>query len=139
MIVLACDDLGRCIVRRATRGLQEFFVHLQSGHTKISNLDVLVKIKQQVLWLQVAMADVELMQVSNAVDDLFEIVDSLVLQQSAALDQVVKKLTSLDVLKNQIEIVLVFPHVVEAHDVGVGDQLHDDNLALNAVRKLCGI
>ena len=65
MIMLASDHL-RCGVARATTCcLQGLPGAISIGQTKVDYFDVVVVIHEQVLWLQITMADTKLVKILN--------------------------------------------------------------------------
>lgn len=61
-------------------------------------------INEQVLWFEVAMDDVEFVEVLNAGENLLEESTSILLFKAGALNDVVKELTARGVLHYQIEL-----------------------------------
>jgi hypothetical protein len=55
-------------MRTAARGLEELVDLLERGHPKVGYLDVAFLVEEQVLGLEVAVADVEAMAVVDARD-----------------------------------------------------------------------
>lgn len=62
------DNLWTGVVRATAAGLQKLVCALQCCHAKVCNLDVALFVEQKVLWLQIAMADVETMTVVDTKD-----------------------------------------------------------------------
>ena len=79
------------------------------------------------------MNDGECMGVVKSVDDLLEVSQSLNRWKASSIDEKVEELPAFDVLEDEIKFGGRLPHIVEAHDVGVVDELHDDDLALDSV------
>ena len=82
--------------------LEQLPASFKSGHPKVSNLDVLFSIKEQVLWLEVAMADVEAMAVVETRDNLLEVVQRFVGVQPTARDEIVEQLAAFGVLHDEV-------------------------------------
>lgn len=138
---------------------------MPSGHAEVGHLDVALGVEQEVLRLEVAMADVESVAVIDRVDDLLEVVHRLGFLQPATRDEVVEELAARNVLHDEVaneqrsvsrkssaprtyrgsrmqidsQFAVRFPNVVQVHDVWVIDQLHDDNLALDSLQDLLGL
>lgn len=89
-------------MRAAATGLEQPVAGLQGGHAKVGNLDVLLSVKQQILWLEIPMTDVEAVAVVYAGYDLLEVPRRLVRRQSALRHQVVEQLATLDVLEDEV-------------------------------------
>lgn len=73
------DNLRTSIMRTPTTRLQQPLAGLPSSHPKIRHLDILLFIQQQILRLEIPMADVEAMAVVDRVDDLLEVVEGFIL------------------------------------------------------------
>ena len=78
------------------------------------------------------------MAVAQGGEDLAQVAHGLVLREVPGLDEVVEELAALDVLEHEVELAAVLPDVVELDDVGMLDQLHDDDLAFDAEGHLLG-
>ena len=129
----AANDLGRGVVRGATRGAEHVVLPLPDGHAEVSHLDVAVAVEEKVLRLKVAVGDVETVAVVDGGDDLLKVAEGFGGGQAALLTEVLEELPAFDVLEDEVKFGGRLPHVVEAHDVGVFDELHDDDLALDSV------
>ena len=86
---------------RAAAGLEQPSVGLESSHAKVGNLDVAVRVQEQVLWLQVAVANVEAVTVVYAGNDLAKIPAGLVWVEATLRDEVIKQLAALDILEDE--------------------------------------
>ena len=71
------NNLWRRVMRTSTARLEHPLSRFPSSHSKVGDLDVLVTVQQQVLRLEIAVADVESVAVVHGVDDLLEIVKGL--------------------------------------------------------------
>lgn len=125
---------------------------LQYSHTEIDNLDIAVAVQKDVLRLQVSMADIETVTVGQSSEDLAKEANGFVLWELAVRRDMVEQLATIDVFEDNIpgsmsaiagirtlsaenlQLSTVFPHIKQADDIGMFDQLHDDDLALNAKR-----
>ena len=137
VVALATHDLGARVVGAAAAGLEHLLRRLQGGHAKVGDLDHLARaVEQQVLGLQVAVADAEPVAIVHAKDHLAEVVACLVRTEAPPGDEVVKQLAAGDVLHHQVQLLARLVHVPEAEQVRVLDELHDHNLALDPERKL---
>ena len=74
------------------------------------------------------MGYIEPMTIVDSGYDLLEIFQSLGRRQPALGAEVVEQFASFDVFEDEIQLCRCFPYVIEAHDVWVIDELHDDYL-----------
>lgn len=91
-------------MRTSTTRLQQLFPSLPGRHSEIRDLDVLVRVEEKVLRLEISMADVESMAVVDGVDDLLEVVESLLGRESTSRNQVVEKFSSGNVFHDQVAV-----------------------------------
>ena len=84
------------------------------------------------------MGDAEAMAIIHCSDDLLEARQRLGRREPSARAEVVEQLSALDVLEDEVELGRGLPDVVETHDVGVFDELHDDDFALDAEEHVFG-
>ena len=92
MVTFAGDHLGSCVAGGATGCLERLAILVHVRESKIHNLDVVLVIKQQVLRLQIPMADLDLVDVLDAGDDLLDEPASFLLLETLTLDNVVEEL-----------------------------------------------
>lgn len=117
---------------------------LESGHAKICELDVTIFVEQDVLRLEVSMADVVSMAVRKTRNDLAKQADSFFLGQSSPAGDIVEEFSPRNIFKDEISVILhqpesgssgltvlqfppIFPHIVQADDIWMIDELHDDD------------
>jgi len=91
-------------MRTSTTRLEQLLSRLPGCHPEISDLDVLVRVEEKVLRLEISMADVEAMAVIDGVDDLLEVVESFLRRESTSRNQVVEKFSSGDVFHDQVAV-----------------------------------
>jgi hypothetical protein len=102
IIRLSCHDFRRCVMRAAARSLQHALVCLPCRHTKVCDLDILVLVEQQVLGLQIAVADIESVAIIDGEDDLLKVVQGLAWWQAASPYKVVEQLATRNVLDDEV-------------------------------------
>ena len=74
------------------------------GEAEIHNLNVVLVIKQQVLRLEVSMADLDLVDIFDARDDLLDEPTALLLLEALSLDDVVKQLSAGSILHDEEQL-----------------------------------
>lgn len=136
-------DLWTRVVWAAAGGLQHAASWLQGSHPKVGYLNVILLVQQQILRLQVAMAETQnksnidwssgrgafnrdlpnRMRVAEIQggDDLPEELARLLRRQSTLLHQVIEELSAGYMLQYQIQILLVLVHIAQAKDVWMID------------------
>ena len=70
---MASDHLGSGIARAATRGFQSAALFVKVAETKIHNFQRLIVVDEQVLRLEVPVANAQLVNIGDARDELLEI------------------------------------------------------------------
>ena len=91
MVPLAGNHFRRGVARTATRGFQSVFLVLVGiRKPKIHDLDVHVFIKEQVLWFQIPMTDLDLVEILNACEYLVKESAGFPVLQPALFDDVVE-------------------------------------------------
>lgn len=68
---------------------------------KINQLQIVLVVEQQILWLEISVNDAQLVQVLDRALDLLEELARLLLGQLLLLDDVVEELASRDILHDQ--------------------------------------
>lgn len=66
VVALACDHLGCCVAGAATGCLERLTRFVRVAESKIDDFDVHVVVEEQVLWFEIAMHDIEFVQVLYA-------------------------------------------------------------------------
>lgn len=64
-------------------GLEPFVRRLESRHSKIHNLDVVIPVQQDILRFQISMTDIEPMTIRQAGDELPEYADSFCFREKS--------------------------------------------------------
>ena len=75
---------------------------LECRHAEVRNSDVQVLSQEDILWLQIAVADVKLVTVPNRAQHLSEVLHCLYFCQAAICDNVIEELASVCVLEDKI-------------------------------------
>ena len=132
------DDFGRGVVGRPAGGLEQLVLGLEGGHAEVGDFDVVLVVEEQVFWLEVPVDNAQGVAVGYTDDDLAEVGDGLGLGQRSALYEQVEQLALLGVLEDHVQVVIGLPDIVETQHIRMIEQLHDDNLALDAVGERIG-
>ena len=123
-------DLRRCVVRRPAGRLCDIRLH-KSRESEVRDFDVEVLVEQNILWLQVAVADAERVEIFEAVNNLAEEPRGLLVRQAPVLNEVVEELAVRRVLEHDVEITRALEDVDQLEKVGVVDEPHERNFALD--------
>ena len=91
-VQLPADDFGSGVVWRSARSLKEVTVGHDVAEAEVGNLDVQVRVEEQVFWLQIAMHDLVAMAVFDGADDLLEKPPSRVFGDLAVADEKIEQL-----------------------------------------------
>ena len=154
VVRLEGNDLRCGVVRAAARSAQEPAARLQCSHAEVDQLDLeATSVQKDVLGFQVAVVDVDAMAIEQGGNDLSEQIHDFDLFQPSALLDIMKKLSSFDMLHDQVstgvsnsalirrmkgrrssQFVMILPDVIQAHDISMLEQLHDDYLSLKPER-----
>jgi hypothetical protein len=97
-VAVAVDDLWTGIVRRAAGCFEKIGMGIPCRHAKVSNLNVVVAVNEDVLWLEIPMSNGAAVKVVDREHDLLEVVDNLRERERAVLNYIVKELATLDIL-----------------------------------------
>ncbi len=125
------DDLGRRVVRAPAGRFEEVVVPHQRGETKVRDLDLVVGIEEQVLRLEVPVADEASVAVVQARNDLLEEGEGLAGREPSLTHKVIEELSSLNVLQNKEKGLGGLKDIEEAENIGVIDHFEDGDLSLN--------
>lgn len=98
------NDLRTSVMRTSTARLEQLLSSLPGSHSEIGDLDVLVRVEEKVLGLEISMADVESMAVVDSFDDLLEVVESLLRRESTSRDEVVEEFSSGNVFHDEVAV-----------------------------------
>lgn len=130
MVAFAGDHFGRGVARASTRSLQcVTLLFVSVAQAEVDNLDVHILVEKQVLRLQVAMANLDLVEVLDASEDLVEEPARFAILQSSLLDDVLEKFASAGILHYQEELFGRFDDFIQLHDVRVSNDFQNVNLS----------
>eukprot|EP00760_Papus_ankaliazontas_P023561 PhM_4_TR2067/c4_g1_i1/m.99921 len=135
IVALLLEDLGGDVVGCAADGLEQRAVALgtaalEVGESEITDLEVVIAVKQEVLGLEVAVGDALLVAVVRAEHELLEELPRRGLVEPLRGDNAVEELAAGDELKHKVDVVGRLQHLPELDDVLVLQHLHDGDLAL---------
>jgi hypothetical protein len=133
VVPITQQNLGGNIVGRPTRGLQPCVRLEHVGQAKVGNLDdeaaSLVARQQHILCLQVPMRHALLVQVHQSLQQLLNNTRRLRLSQPAIRNNLVKQLTTSNVLDDQVDALLILKGTLQVENVRVVQLLHNLQLA----------
>ena len=120
-------------MRAATRGAKELSRRaiVPGRHAKISDFYVGFVVDENVFKLEVAVGNIVTVAIIDCADDLLKVSNSFGGRSTAFAAEVIEELSALDVFEDQVKAGGRFPDVVEFHDVGVVNELHNDNFAFH--------
>jgi len=101
VVAFSSDHFGRCIAWTATSCFQCLTWRVCIAQTKVNDLDVVLIVKKQILWLEIAVADSTFVNVLYARDDLLKKLAGFLLLESFSLNYVLKQFTSRGVFHYQ--------------------------------------
>ena len=133
MVVLSGDHLGRSVAGAAASCLQSLALPVGIGETEVDDFDVVVVVHEQVLGLQITMANAQFVQVLDARDKLEQELGGLLLSNPLAIDDVLKQLAASRILHDQIELFLSFNYFIELHDHGMPNNLQNFDFSCNSI------
>mmetsp|Transcript_67453 Transcript_67453/g.146974 ORF Transcript_67453/g.146974 Transcript_67453/m.146974 type:complete len:230 (-) Transcript_67453:306-995(-) len=141
LVVLPREHLWRYVVRRASLCVKDLVRVELARQAKVDDLeqiflDSFLGHEEEVLWLQVPMADVVLVHVIDGANYLVHQDGSLNLSEVARLDDAVEELPSSSQLHDQVDVTMVLEGLEELDNVRVIHHLHDSNLLLEAINVL---
>lgn len=124
------------VARAAARCLQRVSRLVQVAESEVHDLQRPIVVDQQVLRLEVPVADAELVDVVDARDELLEVLAGLLFLQPLVLHDLVEELAAFHELHHQVQVLLGLDDLVDLHDVGVVQLLEDLDLATDALHVL---
>lgn len=113
IVAFARNHLGRCVARTAAGGLEKFAGLVRVRQTEIDDLEILVLVQKEVLWLQITMCHVPLMQELNAGHNLVIELETLTLREPVFSYNIIKQFTTTGVLHDQVNVALRLDDLVE--------------------------
>mmetsp|Transcript_117288 Transcript_117288/g.328260 ORF Transcript_117288/g.328260 Transcript_117288/m.328260 type:complete len:279 (+) Transcript_117288:813-1649(+) len=135
--VPANDDLGCNVIRRPQARRQDLTGFAEAGEAEIDDLqgvplDRLRAAQQEVFRFDVPVANVAVVDVVHAPEDLLHDERRVVLREVPGGDDVVEEVASGAELHDEVEALAVLEELEELDDVGVVHHLHDLDLLLEA-------
>jgi hypothetical protein len=111
------QDLGREVLGRAAERVRAVAVlHVDLAEAKVAERDVAVVVQQDVLRLEVAVHDVERVQVLEHEEELRAVEARVLLAEALLLLQVVEELAAVDQRKDEVQLLLALEAELERHD-----------------------
>jgi hypothetical protein len=87
-----------------------------------------LSVEQYVLWFQVSIDDVFIMQSFNGANNLSRIQFSTIFLEPLLFSQVCEELTAIQEINEEVQLAICLEGIVQAHDVRVLDLLKDVSL-----------
>ena len=109
---------------------------IQVAESEIHNLERFVIVYQQVFWLQVSMANAQLVDVFYARYQLLKVFAGHLLLQALVLHNQVEKFAASDVLHDQVQVLLGFDDLVNLNHVRVVQLLQNLDFSADALHVL---
>lgn len=103
-VTFASNHLRSSIARATTCCLQCLILFVSVGQAEVNDFDVVFVVQQQILRLQIPVADLDLMNVLNTRYDLLEELAALLLLQAFPLHYIVEELTTACILHDQEQL-----------------------------------
>ena len=103
------------------------------AEAEIDNFNVVVIVHEQILGLQVPVANAKLVEVLDAGYDLMKKLRRLLFPESLSVDYVLKELASSRILHHEVELFLRFNDLIKLNDVGMPHYLEDVDLASDSL------
>mmetsp|Transcript_27953 Transcript_27953/g.74771 ORF Transcript_27953/g.74771 Transcript_27953/m.74771 type:complete len:281 (-) Transcript_27953:178-1020(-) len=141
VVVLAREHLRRHVVGRASLRRQDLAWLEFAGEAEVNDLEEVPGYrlpchKEEVLWLQVAVADVVLVHVVDSADDLLHQIRGLALVEASDFNDAIEQFSALAQLHDEVYVAVVLERFVQLDDVWVVHHLHDSNLLVKPVEVL---
>ena len=111
--------LGSSIARTSTCSFKCLPRLIHVTEPEIDHLQLAVKVNQEVLWLQIAMADTQFVDVVHTSYQLLEVLGSSLLFQLLILDNHVKELASAGELHDQVQVFLCLDDFINLNYIGM--------------------
>lgn len=126
-IILITQQDFRCrVCQRSTTGCQLFPRLKFVTESKVGELDQPLFLEEHhILWLEVPVHHMQPMAVGDSMDNLGKIfLSQLFIQTLLMFHDVVKHIPSIAQLQDEVKLGLSVYHFIQAHNIGVLDQLH---------------
>jgi hypothetical protein len=118
-VTLLIEDLGSQVLGSAAEGVGLGVVLEDLGEAEVSETDVAVFVHEDVLWLQVSVDDVLLVQMPDGQSHLGRVELGSVLVKPRAISQMHKQLTSPHEPHHKEYLLVRLEHVVHSHQEGM--------------------
>mmetsp|Transcript_49305 Transcript_49305/g.106798 ORF Transcript_49305/g.106798 Transcript_49305/m.106798 type:complete len:314 (+) Transcript_49305:702-1643(+) len=118
-VAAAADHLGRQVVHRATDGARELVGREALAHAHVHQLEVALRVSDEVLGLEVSVGDAQRVQVSERVRDARAVKRGGVLAHAPDAAQQRRQLAAFDELESDKEVERALVESERAHDKGV--------------------
>lgn len=132
-VFFALDHFRSCVTRTTTGSLEPLVLLVKVAQAEVDDFDAIVVIEQQIFWLQVSVDDAQFVNVLYAGDDLLVHFGSFILLEPAVFDDVLEELSARTILHDQVQVIIVFNHLVQLNDVRVPDFLEDCDFSVDSV------
>jgi len=121
VVALAENDLGREIFRRATQGPRPTLYPL--GEAKVGDLQVTLRVDQQILRLQIPVDQIEVVQVLEREYDLGRVETRVRLRKAADLAQVTEHLATWHIFQYHVQIRVILEVEAQRYEERETDRL----------------
>lgn len=101
------DHLWSRVARRATCCLEEGALFVEVPETEVHQLDIIVVVEKDVLWLEVSMHNADLVDVLDTRDYLLVVLAGLIFLEALGLPDLLEELVPATVLHDQEEVLIV--------------------------------
>mmetsp|Transcript_9942 Transcript_9942/g.28234 ORF Transcript_9942/g.28234 Transcript_9942/m.28234 type:complete len:350 (-) Transcript_9942:240-1289(-) len=135
----ALDDLRGGVVRTPARRLQELAVAHEIGQAEVSDLEAVARVHEDVLGLEVPVADALAVDVVQPFHELAEEAAGLGVGEPAPLDDEIEELPTRDKLADHKEVRRRVHELEHAHDIGVAARLEHLDFPLHLDGHLLGL
>ena len=133
MIALASNHLGSCITWTSTSRFKRLPLFVSVTQPEINDLNIIILIEKKVLWFEIAMTNLVLVQILNTRKDLLEEFASLPLIEPLFFNDKIEQLSSIGILHYEEKLAVSLNDFVELDDVGVPHYLKDLYLSSNTL------
>ena len=106
------------------------------AQSKVHDFERSVEVDQQVFWLQVSVADAQLVDVEHASKELLQVLAGCALLELLVLDYEIEQLSTAGELHDQVQVLLCFDDFINLDDVRVVELLQDLDLPADALNVL---
>lgn len=131
VVPLTEQDLWCQILGRSTKRVGEFaFREIDFGESEIGDLDMPIGCKEDVLWFQVAVDDLLLVDILQCEHQLGTVELGLVLAETERSSQVEEQLSADHEIRDEVQLGLGLEGEVQLHNKGMLNILQDDPLVL---------